>query len=285
MTVATILSISLILVVFNVLITVNQITKTSVDKLADKINYVIYLNDKTTNENLTDIKEFIDKFNYTKNSTIVTKENALSEIKELYPDTVEFLDEFEIENPLPTSIKVLTKTIEDHERIDAEIYKSKYKDLILRSEVKNQYNNTIKNVVENLIKIKQFSIQILLWIIITFITAGGLIIFNALKTTLYTRRSEIQIMQFVGATFRKIMMPFIYEGAILGLLSFLLSIILMTGMSQLLPLQGLQDTSFFTIPNIAKILILEAVIALSIGILTSLHAVNNYLNSKEIFDA
>ena len=285
MTVVTVLSISLILVIFNVLITVNQITKTSVDKLADKISYVVYLNDETTEENLNEMKKFIDKFNYTRTSEIITKEKALDEIKDKYPDTVNFLDEFEIENPLPVSIKVLTKQIEDHEKLEEEIFKSKYKDFVLRSEIKNQYNNTIQNVVNNLVNVKQFSLQILLWMIITFITAGGLIIFNALKTTLFTRRSEIQIMQFVGATFRKIMMPFVVEGALLGALSFALGISLMLVMNELLPLQGLQDTSFFAIPNITKILVLEAIIAVSIGILTSLHAVNNYLNSKEIFDA
>ncbi len=285
MTVATILSISLILVIFNVLITVNQITKTSVNKLANKINYVVYLQDDTTIEEQNEMKKFIDKFNYTISSEIVTKENALKEIEEKYPTTVEFLSEFEIENPLPVSIKVVTKEIEDHEKLEEEIFKSKYQDSILRSEVKNQYNNTIENIVSNLVKVKQFSLQILLWMIITFITAGGLIIFNALKTTLYTRKNEIQIMQFVGATFRKITMPFIIEGALLGGLSFLLGIGLMLAMIQLLPLQGLENTYFFEIPSITKILILEAVISVSIGILTSLHAVNNYLNSKKIFDA
>jgi cell division transport system permease protein len=102
--------------------------------------------------------------------------------------------------------------------------------------------------------------------------------FNAIRTTLFTRRNEIQIMQFVGATFKRIMVPFIIEGILIGLLGFALSIFL------ILILNGFLPFSQFTALTNPKVVLLELIIAASIGMFTSAYVVNKYLNTREIFN-
>jgi cell division transport system permease protein len=113
---------------------------------------------------------------------------------------------------------------------------------------------------------------------ITFIVAGSLIMFNAIRTTLFTRRSEIQIMQFVGATFKKIMYPFILEGVLIGFFGFTLNILLIIVLNSFLPF-----SSFTALAN-PLVLIAELLIASAIGMLTSAYVVNKYLNTREIFN-
>ncbi len=222
-TVATIISISLILVIFNVLIAVNNVTTNSINELANKINLNVFLTNDVTDSQVNELTAFVEKFTEVTHLEHVSQAEALKLIERKYPQSIEFLSDFDIENPLPQSLRITTKTLDDQNKIAGELEESKFKDLILKSEIKNQNTEAVNNVVQNLVKMKKFSFQILLWMIATFIIAGGLIIYNALKTTLYTRKNEIQIMQFVGATYTKIIAPYAFEGAILGGSSFLIA--------------------------------------------------------------
>lgn len=56
------------------------------------------------------------------------------------------------------------------------------------------------------------------WIIIALAVVSVFIISNTIKLTVYTRRKEINIMKFVGATDWFIRWPFIIEGIIIGII-------------------------------------------------------------------
>lgn len=275
---ATILSIALILVVFNVLISVNFITKANIAELADKMNVSVYLKPETSIEQTNQLATFITSMPEVVSIKQVSKEDALKLVEQKYPESVKFLEEFNVENPLPSSIQIKTKKLEDQSIVRDAITTSQFKDIILKSEIKNKHNQTIEIVVNNLIQIKKFSFQILLWMIITFVIAGGLIIFNAIKTTLYTRRNEIQIMQFVGATYKRIILPFIFEGMLIGLAGFLINLILISILNGFLPFENFKGVGQLSV------YILELIISVSIGVLTSLHVVNRYLNTHEIYN-
>jgi cell division transport system permease protein len=278
LTLASIISIGLILMIFNVLLTVNNITKNQIEKLADKINLNIYIQNDVSQNEINKVQDFLLKLPEVENVKKINKEDSLKMIQDQYPDSSDFLKEFNIENPLPNTLQVKTKRLEDKDKIITILQKSEYNDLIFKSESKNEYNKTISSVIRNLIDIRDFSFQIILWVMITFIVAGSLIMFNAIRTTLFTRRSEIQIMQFVGATFKKIMLPFIAEGILIGFFGFLLNLLLLTTLNGFLPF-----SSFTALTN-PFVLLIELLIASSIGMLTSAYVVHKYLNTREIFN-
>jgi len=261
-----------------VLLTVNSITRDQITNLSDKINLNIYLKNNVRENTITEIESFLKNLPEVESTKIVNKDEALKLLETKYPESSEFLDEFNIDNPLPNSIQVKTINLEDQNNVLKVLEQSNFKDSILKSENKQEYNQTISQVVQNLIGIKNFSFQIILWVMITFVIAGSLIMFNAIKTTLFTRRSEIQVMQYVGATFKRIMMPFIIEGTLIGALGFLGSLVLNLILNGFLPFDG------FTALNHISILIFGLIIACSIGITTSAYIVNKYLNTREIFN-
>jgi len=283
MSAVTIISISLILVIFNVLITINFITKNKVEEFSSKINLKLFLVEEVQESDVNQLIDYLDKFESVKSIKYISQEDSLQLVAEKYPDSIGFLEEFGVDNPLPESIEVQTIQLEDQEIINNNLKKSKFKDLILNSDIKKIHNQTISKVVENLIKVKQFSFQILLWMIITFIVSGGLIILNAIRTTLYSRRQEIQIMQFVGATFKRITLPFILEGVFIGAIAFFLNLGIIAIAGQFLPLtldEGLLILNSF---DYLIILALELILVIFIGIVTSLSVISGYLKSNEIF--
>jgi len=283
MSAVTIVSISLILVIFNVLITINFITKNKIEQFSNKINLKIFLEESANEEDISNIITYLNGFKSVTKITHISKEDSLQLIEEKYPESITFLDEFNIQNPLPESLEVKTKTLEDQTQINETLKKSKYKDLILNSDIKKIHNQTINVVVENLVKVKQFSFQILLWMIITFSIAGILIILNSIRTTLYNRRQEIQIMQFVGATFKRITLPFILEGMLIGAIAYFLNLAIIAIAGQFLPLSVGEGLSLLTSSDYLLILGLELVLVIAIGVITSLSVINGYLNSNEIF--
>ena len=64
-------------------------------------------------------------------------------------------------------------------------------------------------------------------IIILLILISVFIITNTIKLTVHARRKEISIMKYVGATNGFIRWPFIVEGIIIGIISALISILLL----------------------------------------------------------
>ena len=59
----------------------------------------------------------------------------------------------------------------------------------------------------------------LLWIIVLLMVVSMFIITNTVRVTMFNRRKEISIMKSVGATDWFIRVPFIVEGAIIGVVS------------------------------------------------------------------
>ena len=57
------------------------------------------------------------------------------------------------------------------------------------------------------------------WFLIVLFIVSIFVIINTVKLSVYSRKTEIIIMRYVGATGLFISLPFIIEGAIIGLIS------------------------------------------------------------------
>ena len=110
-------------------------------------------------------------------------------------------------------------------------------DLELNNEVYNEINalegvRTIQNkreTIETLSKIGD-TIQIVTFVMFAILILISLfIISNTIKLTVHARRKEISIMKYVGATNGFIRTPFMIEGVIIGLISGIISILVVGG--------------------------------------------------------
>lgn len=276
LSIATILSLGLILIVFNVLISYHIQSKQFIQELSSKINYTIYLESDITQDGINQLQQYLESQPEVTKVDFFSQQDALDKIQQKYPTSANFIQNYELENPLPNSFKVTTQTLEQHEIIANKIQNSNFSDLILQSKIKQDHTNTLDKIVQNLVKIKDTTLKAFIGILSIFILAGTLITFNAIKTSLYNRKNEIQIMQFVGATLDRIRSPFLLESLLIGSFSFLLNL------SLLLPLNQVFLTSFQTPYNL-QILSLQLLASIILSFTTSLLLVNKHLKSKQIY--
>ena len=130
------------------------------------------------------------------------------------------MDGLEI-NPLPASFEVGFKDVRNHQ-IDPKKIKKSLEKIKGVNEVQysEQWTERIKGLM-HVVKLLGFIIGCLFCIGVLFITT------NTIKLTIYSRKDEVEIFKLVGATDWFIKIPFLIEGAIQGLFSGLVALLIL----------------------------------------------------------
>ena len=146
-----------------------------------------------------------------KTVTFVPKAEALASEKDKFGSDYSYIfDSYDDNtNPLPDSYKIEYDSVDD---IDALVYNLNHLDGV--NKVKNRYD--IAKNIEN------FKNAISLggtWLMILLVAVSVFVISNTIRLTYHAREMEITVMRYIGATKFYITMPFVFEGAIIGLVS------------------------------------------------------------------
>jgi cell division transport system permease protein len=180
-------------------------------------------------------------------------------------------------NPFLPALRIQTKEPSQYKDVSTYLAKDEYKDLI--SEV-NDYKRGV--MIEKLSEITK-SVQILGLALTVFLSLIAVVItFNTLRLSIYSQKEEIEIMRLVGAKNSFIRGPFLVQGGLCGLFASVISFMLLTIVlflfnGQLTTLFMGFDCLVFFRENILVILILELVVGLGLGLLSSYFAVRKYL--------
>jgi cell division transport system permease protein len=209
MSTASVFSISAILLIlgffFLLVVNVNNIAE-SVKKDFDTIQ--IYLLDETE---YTQTDSMMKKFGLmpeVAGTRYVTKTQAMEDFKKLFGDKA-YLLEMRQENPLPNSIIVKVRRIED---VDAVVARARSFDGV-------EGIRYYKEAVNRLIRFTNF-IQVGALALILFLVAISVVVVsNTIKLTVVARDREIGIMKYIGATNWFIRGPFLVEGILIGFVS------------------------------------------------------------------
>jgi cell division transport system permease protein len=125
--------------------------------------------------------------------------------------------------------------------------------------------------------------------VIVFAVICALIIFNTIQMAIFNRRDEITIMRLLGASTNYIRGPFIVESAIYGLLSGVLSVLIINSafIASSSALQasslGLLDINYanqYFDDHFVALLTLQIAIGIIIGTVSSVIATRRYLKFK-----
>lgn len=268
----------LILFILNVILVLNVLTQGSLDELAQKIDLIVYLTDSAdvyqVNQLTNDLKTQPEvlKVEYT------SKDDALKEFLALYPDQSDPFSQYGIPNPLPGNLRIVTKSPEDHDTILAYMKASPYAPLLLDSESSGEN----QEIASRLLSLTQFTQTLIFGVILTFIFGSILMVMNAIHLSIYTRKTEIQIMQLVGARPGMIYAPFLIEGASYAVLAVVVSLFLL-----LLFLAGTHLTSYLSwnaSVNPLTLLTLELLGSITVGLAASFLATRTYLKRSLILD-
>lgn len=278
LSVATAVMMGLILFIFNVVMVLNILTQSSIDKLGEKVDLIVYLSDDISTLEINEIQNDLETLPVVIETEYTSKEQALSGFLSSYPEKSDPFTQYGIENPLPANIRIMTEKPEHQELIINYLRESSYNDLLVDIESSDEN----QEIVSRLVSVTNFAKNLIIGVIITFVFGSLLIIINAIHLSIFTRKTEIQIMQLVGAKPSMIRFPFVFEGMIYSIIAVLFSFALL-----LIFLKGSQLTtldSFNESFDPLKLFLFELAGSLFIGILSSLIALNYYLKKTLILE-
>ena len=172
-----------------------------------------FIEDTATEEDIEYIEDAIKKIDGVGEIKYIDKDMAYEDAKNVFKDQEYFLEGLDKVQIFPASFVVKFADIEQADNIKTGIEK-------IDGIYKVKYNSTTINAVISISKIANI---FLLGIGAVLLIVSIFIISNTIKLAVYSNKREIFIMRYIGATNKFIRKPFVIEGAIMGLVSALIS--------------------------------------------------------------
>jgi len=178
--------------------------------LRSKYKIEVFFSEDLTNEEAIGVIHKIKKIKGVKTATLIDKEDALRIFKDQFGENIVDLLGY---NPLPASSVVnVERNIRYPLRIEPII--KEIKSLSYVEEI-NYQGNLIKKIEGTYKKTAEY-VPYFLGVVIFII---GLIIYNLIKVSIYSRQETIQSLQLIGASKFFIKLPFIFEAMLISIIS------------------------------------------------------------------
>lgn len=211
---ASIITVIITFFVLGIFVLITKNVGLALNDVQSKVELKVFLKDDIKLIEQREVEIKLHELPGVKDVQYESKEQAFTSFQESTKDNKGLLEGYSLEkNPFPASF--IVKLADPN---DAEAVTNAVKDLPGVESIGNQQDliNTITKVV-NGIKV----VGAVLFIILVGVAI--FLIMNTTKLTVYSRRREVGIMKFVGATDWFIRWPFIIEGMIIGLIGSVIS--------------------------------------------------------------
>jgi cell division transport system permease protein len=186
----------------------------------DELNKIVFFIDKAydSEEEIERIKNEIQALNNVAQIRVISRQEALDqtieEISGKNPEFNIFEDEdfyegLNRDNPMPDAIEIEYIDINYISTLIFQLAGIEGHDKIRNSAEIAEFITDLKNVVQ----------LVLVWFLLVLFGIAIFIILNTVKLSVHSRKSEIVIMRYIGATNFFILFPFLLEGVIIGIVS------------------------------------------------------------------
>lgn len=262
------------MIIFGIFLMLSENINHFVDDIKSEQGFQVFLTTDATEEQIQEVGNKIRALAGVNTADFKDKDYAMNFVKEKFGDKAELLDGYDSDFFSTSYIVTLT---------DLKLSKNVQNEILKFENVKKitSSDETVTTLlsVANGIKIVTAVILILLVIISIFIIS------NTIKLTVHARRKEISIMKYVGATNSFIRWPFIVEGMIIGILSSVISIVIVGGAYSLLAEQAVNNSFMIKIglsllsfkDMISSIIVVYMLLGIGIGALGSVISMRKYL--------
>ncbi len=263
-------TITLILVSIAILFSynVNNVTK----KLENELTIIVYLEKDASKEQTEALEGRILNIKNVEEVKFKSKDEWKFEMQN-YSTTLNTTLSYLEENPLLDSYIVKVKNVRDLRKTSEKIQKEE----IVRTA---EYG---EGMVEQIISIFDIVEKVTVVIVIALVLVTAFLINNTIKLTIFSRRSEIEIMRLVGTSNYAIKLPFIFEGLFLGIIGSIIPIIV-TIYGYIIAYTRLDGHLFSNMLSLVKpfsfvlyVSLILVIIGSVVGIFGSYKAVRKYL--------
>ena len=281
---AAVLVVTITLSVLISLVFLQATLQNSLNQIKDKVDITIYFKQNTTDDKIMSLKSSVEKLPEVVAVNYVSADKAIDDFREKHKNdylTLQALEELD-ENPLGAYLTVKAKEATQYEAIakslsaDSALIKSS-------ADIVDKINyNQNKVVIDRLINLIDGAQKVGLIITLILAAISVIITFNTIRLTLFISKEEIAIMRLVGAGSFYVRGPFMVQGAIYGIISSLITLIIFFPVSYWL---GHNMTSFFGldffeyyISSFFQIFLIVLVSGILLGVVSSFLAISKYLN-------
>ncbi len=277
---------TLTLITISIFLILNIVLTQGIQTIQDKIDVSIYLNDSAKGQTVLNLQEELSNNPDVKKVKYVSKDEAKARYQEKFKDNPQLKESLEDsgENPLPASLEIKTYDPDKLESLLPIFEKEEYKSAVRKVSYKEN-----KEVIDRLFKATEFIKKIGWGMAAAFIVTSLIIIFNAIRTAIYTHKDEIEIMKLVGANPWFIKWPFFIEGILYGILGTISALIVISITLRLLAVSfnsyfGEGDTGNqvfeFLLKNLGTLVVLMLGVGITIGVTSSSVAIRKYLKKS-----
>ena len=198
-------TITLILVAVAIVAAANVQNATKL--IEDELTIVTYLKKDVTEEQIENIKTEFKSYKYIDEVEFKSKDEWKLEMSN-YDDSFKTVLDYLDENPLKDSFVLKVNDVKKLSETSEYVKAVTGVDTVKYGE----------GMVEQVISVFDVVQKIVVVVVIALILVTGFLISNTIKLTIFSRRSEIEIMRLVGASNITIKLPFLFEGLIIGLI-------------------------------------------------------------------
>ena len=217
LTVASVLTVVVSLTLFGSAVLLNQGVNNANDRFKGGIEFIIYLQPTSTQEQKDSIRRDLEANPDVKDDgiTYVDQDETYDEFKRLFGDSPELVETV-TPDILPPSFRIAPR-VQDPDVVQAlgDQFQAKpgVYEVVFAFEV-------VKRIQETFNKI---GVRFLLAAVLLLVAALMLIL-NTIRVAMFARRREIEVMKLVGASNAFIRLPFMLEGLVQGLLGAVIAI-------------------------------------------------------------
>ncbi len=251
-----------------------------ISKIQGRIDISVYFREEVTESEVLNVKEElsgnssgIEEIKYT------SKTEALENFIEKHKDNPVFMTALQEvgSNPFLASLEIKTESPDQYEKVSDFLTQERFSGLVEKIDY-FQRKPLIKKISSTISDVKKIGIG--LSVILAMIAV--LVIFNAIKLTVYSSKEEINTMKMVGASDGFVRGPFIIQGALYGLLACLISLLILSSVFYLSAsrmeslLLGFNLFDYF-VNNIWILIGLQLVFGVGLGVASSLVVTHKHL--------
>jgi len=265
----------------NILVSLNALSETVISTVKEKVDISVFIKPDIDQAQIANFQDKLQKRPEVKEIVFVSKDVALADFKEQHKDDAKILEALkEVEkNPLADTLIVKANNIDDYKKILNFINLEENQDII-----KYQNYTDHEKIITRVTEISKKAEEVSLAISLVFAIIAVLIIFNAIRVSVYTRREEVSVMRLVGASSSFIRLPFLLESVIYGLFAVVITFgILYAAFGAISPyLNVLLNSYSFNLveyynQNFVMLFMAEAGAVVLLSVLSSAVALGRYL--------
>jgi cell division transport system permease protein len=172
------------------------------------VEFIVFMNPDATTDQIAAVQRDLQGNPQVDKTTFFTKDQAYKEFLELFPHSPELTQSLTAAD-MPTSFRVVPK-VADSAVIKALGGQYEKKPGVLQVEYSQDTVNEVR-------AISDFGRAVALGMAAVLLAGTVMLVWNTIRTAMFARRREIEVMKLVGATDWFIRIPFMVEGLITGL--------------------------------------------------------------------